>query len=314
MSNKTTTTNNKFPDKPITIIVGFSVGGGSDLLARAMEKVAPKYLGQSLVVLNKPGGAGANGWNELAGSSPDGYTLAIVTPELLLLPLYGETKYHYPTALEPIAQISTLPYVMIVSADQPWQNVQEVIEYAKQHPGKLKFGHSGIGSMPHIIGETFKKVADIDVEQVPFRSGNETLIALLGGNIDIAIMNTLTPREHIKTGTVKALAVPKQQRLSDPTLAHIPTFKEQGLAIVFDSWYGVAASKDLPPEIAARLAEGFNAMVSDPELKNNMDALGVELKYLGPKEFQNKWLEDNVKLTNIIQETGILNLIKEQKK
>ena len=314
-SKATTATNitNKFPEKPITMIVGFSAGGGSDLLARAMERVAPKYLGQPLVVVNKPGGAGAIGWNELASSNPNGYTIGIVTPELLLLPLYGETRFHYPTALEPIAQISTLPYVMVVSADHPWQNVHELIEYAKKHPGKLKFGHSGIGSMPHIIGETLKKVADIDIEQVPFRSGNETLAALLGGHIDIAFMNTLTPRNYIKSGTIKALAVPTKQRLSDPVLTHIPTFEEQGLDIIFNSWYGVAAPKELPPEIAIKLAEGFNSMVSDPELKSDMDAIGVELEYLNSDDSKEKWRSDNDKLAKVLGETDILVQIKASK-
>jgi len=277
------------------------------------KKTAPKYLGQSLVVINKPGGSGVIGWNELVSSNPDGYTLGIATPELILLPSYGQTKYSYVTALEPIIQISTLPYVMVVSADQPWKNIDEVVEYAKQHPGKLKFGHSGIGSMPHIIGETLKKVADIDIEQVPFQGGNETLTALLGGHIQIAFMNTLTPKEHIKNGTIKAIATPTEQRISDPDLAHIPTFKEQGMDIVFNSWYGVAAHKGLPPEVKKKLAEGFKAIISDPEFKSIMDRLGVEIQYLGPKETQDQWLADNIKLAKIIQETGILNLIKGQK-
>lgn len=305
-----------YPNKPITVIVGFGPGGGSDLLARAMEKVAPKYLGQPLVVLNKPGGAGAIGWNELVNSPPDGYTIGITTPELLLLPMYAQNDqegYRYSTALKPIAQISTLPYVMVVSADKQWQTIDELIKYAKEHPGKLKFGHSGIGSMPHIIGETLKQAANIDIEQVPFKSGNETLAALLGGHIDIAFMNTLTPRNHIINGTIRALAVPTNHRLSDPVLAHIPTFKEQGLDIEFNSWYGIATPKEISPNIAKKLAEGFKLMVSDPELKNDMDALGVEIEYLNSEESLDKWISDNKKLGNILRETGILEQIKRSK-
>jgi tripartite-type tricarboxylate transporter receptor subunit TctC len=117
MQDKEVTTTNKYPDKPITLIVPFGVGGGMDLVARLLEKSAPTQLGQSLVIINKPGAAGALGWNELASASPDGYTLGITGIEVLLQPLYGQTKYHYPTALEPLAQISESPQVMAVQAN-----------------------------------------------------------------------------------------------------------------------------------------------------------------------------------------------------
>jgi len=307
------TITNKFPEKPITMIVPFSAGGGTDLIARAMEKVSVKYLGQALVVVNKPGGTGTAGWNELVSSSPDGYTVGMTVTDLILQPSYGSTKYYYLTALEPLVQISSSPSVMIVNADQPWQNVYELIEYAKQHPGQLKFGHAGIGSLPHIIGEDFGKVANIKIEQVPFRGSSEATAALLGKHIQIAFMNPISVKEQIKNGTVRALAVSSEKRLSDPALVGIPTFKEQGIDVVFSYWYGVAAPKGLSPEVKTKLAGGFKAMISDPEFRNNMDVLGVEVEYLGPKEAQEKWRDDNEKLTKIIQETGILDLIKGQK-
>lgn len=109
----------KYPDRPITVIVPFSAGGASDIVARALEKNAIKYIGQPLAVVNKPGGGGAVGWNELAASNPDGYTIGITGVEIILHPLYGPTKYNYLTALEPIAQVSNASWVMVVRADQP---------------------------------------------------------------------------------------------------------------------------------------------------------------------------------------------------
>ncbi len=131
VQDKAAITTEQYPNKPITIIVPFGVGGGSDMVARALEKTAPKYLGQPLVVINKPGGAGAIGFNELVNANPDGYTIGVSSVELLLLPLYGTTKYHYLTALDPLAQISNSPFVMAVQAIQPWQNVDDFISYAK---------------------------------------------------------------------------------------------------------------------------------------------------------------------------------------
>jgi tripartite-type tricarboxylate transporter receptor subunit TctC len=150
-----TATNGKYPDKPITVIVPYSVGGGLDLTARSMEKLALKYLGQPLVVVNKPGGTGAIGWNELSGANPDGYTLGITGIDMLLLPAYGPTKYNYLTALDPLGQVVSLPMVMAVQADQPWQTVAELVQYAKKNPGQLKFAHTGVGSFPHLLGEMF---------------------------------------------------------------------------------------------------------------------------------------------------------------
>ena len=202
---------------------------------------------------------------------------------------------------------------MIVQADQPWQNVYELIEYAKQHPGQLKFGHTGIGSLPHIVGETFANDADINIGQVPFRGASESIAAVLGNHVQIAFTSSISAKEQIKSGTVRALAVSSEQRLTDPILARIPTFKEQGLDIIFNYRQGVAVRKGLSPEAKTKLAEGFKAIILDPEFKSNIDTLGVEVEYLGPKEVQDKWIDDNTKLTKLIKETGILDLIAEQK-
>jgi tripartite-type tricarboxylate transporter receptor subunit TctC len=314
MSSETTTITKQYPSRPITMIVPFSAGGGSDLLARSLEKVSIKYLGQPLLILNKPGGTGAVGYNELVNSSPDGYTLGISGTELILQPLYGQTKYNYLTDLTPIVQISASPYAMVVSADQPWQNVHKLIEYAKQHPGKLKFGHAGLGGVAHVTGEAFAKNANISIEQVPFSGGSEVVAALLGKHIEIAFINPSIIKEYVENGKLKILASSSKARQADPVLAQIPTFKEQGFDIIFDNRIGVVAPKELPPEIETKLAEGFKAMISDPEFKSNMDALGVEIEYLDPKDFKDQWLADNTKLTKIVQETGILNKIKGEKK
>ncbi len=313
MQSNTTTAIKRYPDRPITIIVPFSAGGGLDLVARTMEKLAPKYLGQPLVVVNKPGGTGTLGWNELTNASPDGYTLGISDINVLLQPLYGATKYHYPTSLEPIAQVTTSPLIMVVQANQPWQDIDAIIKYAKQYPGQLKFGHPGIGSLPHISGELFAKITDINLEQVPFRGGTEAITALLGNHIQVAFVNPSVVKEQIKTGTLRALAVTCDQRLTDPVLAQIPTFKEQGFDIVLTNWFGAVAPKELPPEIKAKLEEGFKAMIADPEFKTNIENLGLQVEYLNSEDSKDKWHSDGDKLAKMIQETGILEQIKEQK-
>ena len=312
MQSKTITTKNNYPNKPITIIVPFSAGGGLDLVARAMEKKARQYLGQPLVVINKTGGAGAVGWNELVGANPDGYTLGMSATDILIQS-FGSTKYHYPTALEPIVQVTSSPAIMVVPAEQSWQNIDDLINYAKQHPGQLKCGNPGIGSTLHIIGESFAKIANISVEQVPFRGGSEELVALLGNHIQIVFGSPALVKEQIKNGTLRALAITGEQRLSDPDLAQIPTFKEMGFDIAVNNWFGVVAPKELSPEVEAKLEEGFKGLIADPEFKANIENLGLQVECLNSHDTKEKWHSDGDKLAKMIHETGILEQIKAQK-
>ncbi len=313
MQSKTITATKNYPNKPITVIVPSSAGGGLDLLARSLEEMAPKYLGQPLVVVNKPGGGGTNGWNELVSADPDGYTLGISTGDVLIQTLYGTAKYHYPTALEPIAQATTSSFIMVVPAEQPWQDLDALIKYAKQHPGQLKCGHAGIGGPAHIIGTTFAKINNITLEQIPFHGANDAKVALLSNHIQIAFINSSTAKEQIQNGTLRALATTGEQRLNDPDLAQIPTFKELGFDIVLANWYGVVAPKELPPEIKTKLEEGFKAMIADPKFKVNIENLGLQVEYLNSDDSKEKWISDGNNLAKTMQETGILEQIKARK-
>ncbi len=303
----------KYPDRPITMIVPFSAGSGPDLIARLLERSIQQQLGQPIVIVNKPGGAGTLGFNELVGANPDGYTIGISSVELILNPLYGSSKYNYLTALEPLAQATSSTSVLVIQANQPWQDAKAIIEYGKLNPGKLKFGHQGIGSFSHIVGETFSLFTESELEQVPFRGGGETVAALLGGHIQIAFVSPAMAKEHIKNGTLRALAVSDIKRLNDPVFAQVPTFKEQGLDIVFNSWFGVASPKELPPEIKNKLAESLKNIMATPSFQKSIEDMGYQVDYSGPKEAAKKWQDDSQKLTKTVKDTGILELIKSQK-
>ncbi len=314
MNNKVIPAATTYPDKPITLIVPFGVGGANDLLARLLEKSASTHLGQPLAIINKPGGAGTLGWNELSSANPDGYTLGLTGVELLLQPLYGPTKYHYPTALDPLVQISTQSIVMAVQTDQPWQNLNDLITYAKQHPDQIKFGHGGIGTINHLTGETFAKAATINLKQVPFQSGAEVVASLLGNHVQIAFVTPASVKEHVKSGKLKILAIGGDQRSPDPTFSNVPTFKEQGLEVIGNSWYGIAVPKGLPIEIKSKLETGFQKIINDPEFKINLEQLGLQAAYLGSKESEKQWLSDGENLTKMVKGTDLIDLIKSQKK
>ncbi|WP_246105589.1 Bug family tripartite tricarboxylate transporter substrate binding protein [Sporomusa termitida] len=304
----------KYPEKPITVIVPYNAGGGLDLTARSLEKLAIKHLGQPLTIINKPGGAGAIGWNEVAAAPTDGYTTGATASELLLLSLYESGKYNYITALSPLAQVTAVPMLLAVQADQPWQTLSDMVEYAKKHPGKLKFGNNGSGSFPHILCEMLNHDAGIQIEQVPFSGAGETIPALLGGHIQLAFVSPVPIKEHVKSGKVKILAVTGKQRMDDPLFAQVPTLKELGIDITIDNWHGIAVPKETPVAVKNKLAEGLKAIINDPEFKENMERVGNKVEYLGPQESTDKWIDDSQKLQKTLQESGILEQIKKQKK
>lgn len=314
LSDKAIHSEEKYPTKPITLIVPFSAGGGSDLTARAMEKLAIKYLGQPIVVVNKLGGGGTIGWNEIAGANPDGYTLCIANVGVILQPLYSATRYHYLTALEPIAQIVSVPIVVAVKADQPWDNINQLLQYAKANPGEIKFGHAGLGTEYHVAGEMLARNAGIQMEQVPFQGGSEALASLLGGHIQLLFTAPAAVKEHVKAGRVKVLGVVSEKRCNDPLFIGVPTLKEQGVNVVFSAWNGLVAPKGLSSEVKAKLEEGFRGIITDPEFVTRMQEMGMEPDYLAPRDALNKLIDENERLGKIIKETGIAEKIAAQKK
>lgn len=314
MGAKESTVPEKYPAKPINVIVPFAAGGSTDTMARALEKSAQKHLGQPLVVLNMPGGAATIGMNEMAGAKPDGYTLGVIGVNVILQPLYGETRYHYPTALEPLVKVVSLPVVLATLADKPWQNLSDLINYAKANPGKIKFGHAGLGTAIHIPGEMFAKEANINIVQVPFKGDSESLASLLGNHVDFIMGNPSSLKEHVKSGTIKILGVAEEKRLTLSGFENVPTFKEQGINVAFDFWVGVVAPKGIPAAEKAKLAAGLKEMINAPEFNKNMEELGMVVEYLGPNEFKDRWIADNEKLSKVVKETGIADVIAAQKK
>lgn len=303
----------EYPAKPITVIVPYPAGGGADMIARSLDPAVQRPLKQPLVVLNMPGGASTIGMNELAGAKPDGYTIGYVAFGVILQPLYGQTRFHYPTALEPLVQINSTPIAAVVRADQPWANVNELVEYARQHPGIVKYGHSGLGSSHHVVGEMLAKEAQIDIKQVPFRGESESIAALLGGHISFALVAPSSVVEYVKSGQIKALATSGEQRLPTPEFKQVPTFSEVGYQVVLQAWQGLAAPKGLPPAIKQQLIEGLENAVHDADFQKTMADLQMPVDYLGPQQFSEKWLVDTERLAKMVKETGIAEKIASQK-
>lgn len=312
--NGTNAAEKSYPIKPITILVPYSAGSTPDVLARMLEKKSIQFLGQPLIVTNKPGGSGTIAWNELASSKADGYTIGVATTGVVLQSLYGQAKYNYPTAMEPLAKVTTTPIVMVVPSNSKWKNLSEFIAYAKAHPNAIKYGHGGLGTAVHVVAELFAQTAGIQMEQVPFQGGSEQIAALLGNHIDVAFLIQGNLKEYVKDGQLNVFAVAESHRLRDAEFSNVPTFKEQGLNVEFDNWQCIAAPKGLPISVKNKLVSGIKELINDVEFQANMREVGLAVEYLGPEDCIKGWALQNDHLGKVIQETGIAQRIVSQRK
>lgn len=303
-----------YPERPIKLIVPFGAGGGVDFQARTLEKFVSQHLGQPVVVINKPGGAGTLGWNEVYHAKADGYTLGMTTNEVLLHTLYRPNETHYFTTLDPMAQISSYPLAMVVNSGQAWKTVHDLIKYAKENPKKMKYGNSGVGAASHIVSEMFGKVNGIEIVQVPFQGGSESAAALLGNHTQFAFINPSVVKEHVRAGTLRVIATTGEKRMKDPMFVNVPTLKESGINLVFTNWFGVAAQKELPPKIKAKLEAALKAAVAEPEFQQYMENLGLEIEYLGCEDSRRKWCREIETYKKMLDDTGLLEVIREKQK
>lgn len=305
----------KYPERPINLIVPFAPGGSSDLIARAISKVSQKYLGQPLVIVNKPGGSTNIGLSELCASKPDGYTIGTANNGMVLQPLFGNSQYDYVKDLEPIVQVGRIPFVLAVSADSPWKTLEEFVKYAKENPSKIKYGHSGVGNTTHIVSEKLAYDAKIKMEPVAFDGGAKAIVALLGGHIQMTVQNPLDFKEQLKAGKIRVLAVADEKRITtDPMYKDVPTFKEKGYDNISVLWQGFGAPKGLPADVKKKLVEGMKNIINDPETKAAIQELGLVVEYVGPEDFGKIWVSDQNFYKKVLTDTGILELVKSQKK
>ncbi len=299
-----------YPTGPVSVIVPMAAGGPSDLTARSMEKLASKYLGQSLVVENKDGASGVLGYNEIVQAEPDGYTLGLAATNMILQPLYGGTEYTYTQEFYPIAQAVSNPVAVAVLADSPVQTLQELVDYTKEHPGELKYAYTNVGSLPHVASAMFVKETGAQMESVPFQGGSDSMTAFLGNNVQVSFTQISELKSHAANNTVKILAVATDERLEN--FPDVPTFKENGVDLVCATWFGVVGQKELPDEIKTKLTEAFKGIISDPEFVKTAEDLGYIVDYLGPDDMAAKWEEEESSYRTTIDESGIGEEMKRQ--
>jgi tripartite-type tricarboxylate transporter receptor subunit TctC len=268
-----------YPNRPVRMIVAFAVGGSTDIFARLLSGKMSEQLGQQVVVENKPGAGGNIGTDFVAKSPPDGHTVLLGTASSFAFNpgLYTKMPYDPVADFAPVGQIGVTNYAFVVHKDVPVKNVAELIAMVKAAPGKYTYGTPGIGAVPHICTEEFKRLAGgLDIAHVPYRGAGPLMNDLLAGQITMAFDAVPTSIPQIQAGAIKAIANGSIKRARG--LPDLPTVDEQGVK-GFDCyvWFGLFAPAKTPEPIVARLNQVLNAALNDPPIATRLRDLNLEM-------------------------------------
>jgi tripartite-type tricarboxylate transporter receptor subunit TctC len=265
-----------YPNKPISLVVPFVAGGSTDVTARAIGQKLSTALGKQVVVENKPGGGSTIGVAYVAKAPPDGYTLLFTTISLAInAGLRPKLSYDTIKDLQPIIQISSLPLVLVINSNLPPKTLQEFIAYAKANSGKINYASSGSGTSPHLAGEMFKTMTGVSMMHIPYKGNAPVLNDLLAGQVDahFGLVPGMLP--YIKSGKLRALAVTTKTRVA--SLPEVPTIMELGYPnYEINSWQGLFAPANTPPEIIAKLHEATSQILNDSEFRGVLTKEGSE--------------------------------------
>lgn len=295
----------KFPTKPIEVVVPFAAGGSTDVLARLVAKYAPKYFDKPLVIVNKPGGGGVTGTEGVVRSKPDGYSLYLGygSGHDLVEPHFKKLPYETFVDLLPVCRLSVHSICMIIRSDAPYKTAKEFVEWGKKKDQVTASVSTRAGSVD-ITLQAFGKSAGIKMVTVPFRGGAESVTAIIGGQTDCGGNHPSEIISHIKAKRLIPIAVALDAR--DPAIPDVPTFKELGYNVVAaGSVKGVAAPKGTPPEVIQYLTQRFKKVCDDPGFILDMKNIGQPVMYLGPADFAKFLKEGFAEYGKLIKEFNI---------
>lgn len=282
----------KFPTKPISIIVPYAAGGGHDLVTRIVQTPLEKSLGQPIVVINKTGGGSTIALSAVRESAPDGYTIGITLEALLAvqytIPQAG-IKY---TDFEPIVYFGNTPNILAVRKEAPWNTLKEFIDYAKANPGKVSVGNSSQGGNNHLEAIAIERAAGVKFIHTPYKGTAASIPDLLGGHVHAIAAGLADTISLVKGGKVRLLGITPQRSKAVP---EVPTFKEQGLDVDFGQSYIFVGPKGIPAEKVKVLYNAFKAAAESKEVKDFFDRSGSTIALQGP-EGLGKWLQAQDKI------------------
>jgi tripartite-type tricarboxylate transporter receptor subunit TctC len=295
----------EYPSKPVEVVVPFTAGGTNDLLMRLVAQIAPKYLGQPLVIVNKGGAGGTLGAADVIGSKPDGYKLISVPSNFFSTTVHMQKIPFNPNDLVPVANFMEYKNGLVVKGNAPWKTLNDLLDYGRKNPGKLRWAHMNRGSALAIQTFLIFKKAGITTIEVPYPGLPECLNALLGGHVDAAPVSYGGTRDHVKAGNVRYLVTYSEKRYSEP--ANIPCapelgFPEAGKVRTFISIY---AHKNVPEDVKKTLFTAFKKTYDDPEFKKAFEVFGEAPLFLGPEPVKEEIQEETKITVPLLKEWGL---------
>ncbi len=293
-----------YPSQPVRIVVGFAAGSGSDIFARLMAQWLSERLGQSVLIENRPGAGGNIATEAVAKSPPDGATLLQVVPAHAVNDaLYQNLNVNFLRDLAPVGGTARVPFVLEVNLSVPVTTVPEFIAYAKANPGKLNFASPGIGTGIHMAGELFKLMTGVNMVHVPYRGAAAAMTDLIGGQVQVMFDTMAASIPHIRAGKVRPLAVTTGAR--SVLLPELPTVGDFVSGYEASGPFGLAAPRNTPPEIIARLNKEMNAVLADPKVKARLADLGSDALAGSPAEFGKLMADETEKWSKVIRAANI---------
>ncbi|MED5618217.1 Bug family tripartite tricarboxylate transporter substrate binding protein [Ideonella sp. BN130291] len=266
-----------WPSRPVTVVVPFPAGGGTDAFARPLTAMLTRHLGRQFIIDNKGGAGGTVGATVAAKAAPDGYTFFMGAVHHAIAPaMYRKLDYNLETDFIPVGLISSVPQVVVINPQRvPVNDLKGLLELVRRSPGKLNYGSAGNGTSHHLAGELFKLQTKTFITHIPYRGAGPALQDLISGQVDMMFDGLGSSANHIKGGRIKALAVASDKRA--PGFPDVPTAKEMGLPqYQVATWYGLWAPKGTPKEIVERMQAELNKALNTPELKEAWTALGTD--------------------------------------
>jgi tripartite-type tricarboxylate transporter receptor subunit TctC len=295
-----------YPVKSVRIVVGLAPGGTTDVVSRILAQRLGEAWGQTVVVDNRPGASGMIGGDLAAKSPPDGYTL-LITPQtsIAVAPaLYGKAPYDAARDFATISQVGSTPLLMVVHPSFPAQTFRDFVVMAKSRGNALTFGSGGIGSSPHMAGELLNARLGVRMNHVPYKGENPALADTLGGQIPIMFGNLPVAVPHVKTGKLRALANTSGKR--SPLAPDVPTVAESGFPdFAIATWYGLLAPAGTPADLVARIQRDAAKAVNQPETRERLVGLGVDIVASTPEEFSRFLRGEIARYTKVVKDAGL---------
>jgi tripartite-type tricarboxylate transporter receptor subunit TctC len=292
-----------FPSEPITLVVAWPAGGGSDISMRLLADALSKRIGVPVVVLNKPGAGGAIGHREIVNAKPDGYTIGMFSSGGIALP-YLNAQANLYDELQPIAFFGEDPNALEVSIASGIGSLKEFVERARANPGKIKNGNDQPGGSSYIAAALYEKMLNVKLTKVSYAGFGPTVIGLMGGEVDSATVPVPDTIEQHKAGKLKLLGVSATERHF--MAPDIPTFREQGFDVVVGSWRCVAGPKGIPEDRLRFLETNIVAALKDPEFQAKAKQAGFVVQPGDAKATYQRWQSDDTQLYPILHEAGLV--------